>query len=585
MRKSMLVSAAFILILSMVVSACSGNSDKGNENKAGNENKSGNTSQTSQPDESGGTPDAKEPITITMLVPEPGAAVWNDFQDSAIQQEIKKATGVTLQIIEADSDKFNVMLASGDLPDMIRGGPAYIKQLIEGGNVVPIDDLLQSNGQNILKAVPKTLAFSKKFWSNGTDKTYFLPPQIGQDRMPIENGIGAFIRWDYYKELNYPAINNEDELLDVLAAMAKNHPTTEDGKKVYGVSGWTDWGNWSYQYTMGSLYGNTPLTGEVAGLKWDTNELNNMLTDTEGAFWKSVKYFNKANRLGILDPDALLQKFGDFGAKATSGQLLSGPSIWSLGDFNSNNAKDGKGFISVPMDWGFQWSGSNQLLGFSDKLYGITKNAKAPGRIMDLMNYLWSFDGARTLLSGVKGVHWDEVDGKAVLKQETIDLQVAGGDSWSKTFIGQAGNLVGINAFTLHPEDGAPLDLFQDPAIYASRVNALQKDFSDHYGVKYPAEVFMQKLESGKNKNQKDQNTLAMGLMPSPPDDIKRMEAKLKDLAARLSAECVLTKSDEQFAEKQKKAIAAYKDAGADKVFEWYAKAWEDAKTQSATIN
>ncbi|MCD9023242.1 hypothetical protein [Cohnella silvisoli] len=580
MRKSMLISVAFILLLTMVLSACSGNSGEVD----GKKGESASPVQTKQPETSSDAPKAKEPITITMLVPEPGASGWNNYHDSAIQQEIKKVTGVTLEIIDADSDKFNVMLASGDLPDIIRGGPAYIKQLVEGGNVIPIDDLLQTNGQNILEAIPKTVAFSKKFWSNGTDKTYFLPPQVGQDRMGFEDPVGPVLRWDYYKELGYPEIKNEDDLLQTIAEMVKKHPTTDDGKKVYGVSAWTDWGNWSYQFAMGPIYGNTPLAGEVTGYHWDTNEANNLLTDTNGAFWKSVSFFNKANRLGILDPDALLQKGEDFAAKATNGQLLYGPATWMMGDYNSKNAKDGKGFIAIPLDWGFQWHGSNQVLGYSDKLYAITKNAKAPDRAMDLLNYLWSYDGSRTMASGVEGIHWERVDGKARLKQETIDLQIAGGDAWINTLIGVLGNLTGINGYTIHPKDGAPLDLFQDPEVYTSRANPMQKDYSDHYGVKYPAEIFAQKLASGKNKNQKDQNTLALGLLPSPPDDIKRMEAKLKDLAARLSAESVLAKSDAEFAEKQKQAIAAYNKAGADKVFEWYAKAWNDAKAQAAAI-
>jgi hypothetical protein len=37
---------------------------------------------------------------------------------------------------------------------------------------------------------------------------------------------GYVVRWDYYKELGYPPINNEDDYLSVLQQMHENHPFT-----------------------------------------------------------------------------------------------------------------------------------------------------------------------------------------------------------------------------------------------------------------------------------------------------------------------------------------------------------------------
>lgn len=116
-----------------------------------------------------------------------------------------------------------------------------------------------------------------------------------------------FTRWDCYKELGCPEITSEDEYLDVLKQMVDAHPETEDGKKVYALSGWTDWGLWPYKISYPFSFGyenldNNQLFSHVTG------ELEDMFTKEDGIFWKSLSFFNKAYRMGIMDPEAFTMK-------------------------------------------------------------------------------------------------------------------------------------------------------------------------------------------------------------------------------------------------------------------------------------
>ena len=43
-----------------------------------------------------------------------------------------------------------------------------------------------------------------------------------------------------------PEIDSVDAYLNLLADIQKKHPTTEDGKKVYGVASFVDWGSFGY---------------------------------------------------------------------------------------------------------------------------------------------------------------------------------------------------------------------------------------------------------------------------------------------------------------------------------------------------
>ena len=185
------------------------------------------------------------------------------------------------------------------------------------------------------------------------------------------------------------------------------------------------------------------------------------------------------------------------------------------------------------------------------------------------------------MYSGVQGKQWDIGDGKPQLKDETLALRTAGGDEWIDTQIHFLDQLIGLSAFTIHPKDGLPLNLFESPDVYKKSLTPLQKDFSEFYGVEYPAQIFLKKLEEGKNQNQANLNTIAVGLLPTPPDDIKRKEARFTDLAGQYAAKAVLAKSDEQFQAVKAEALEEFKKAGAAEVGDWYLKAWEEAKRQS----
>jgi hypothetical protein len=155
-----------------------------------------------------------------------------------------------------------------------------------------------------------------------------------------------------------------------------------------------------------------------------------------------------------------------------------------------------------------------------------------------------------------------------------------GGDAWANTGIQADFNLVGLSSFNLHP-DGARLNLFETAEAYEGTLNPLQKDFNEHYGIQYPAEIFEKLVAEGKNKNQQNLNTVAIAIMPPTPDDIKRIEAKLNDTAIKNFAKCILSQSDAEFEANQQIAIEELKAAGSDKYFEWYLTAWNEAVAAS----
>lgn len=565
-------TAALLLSMSMLLAACSGNT--------GNNNSPGNTNKPSESGKPESTETAEELVTLRLLVIETGTK-WNTYPDTAIAEEIAKKVGVKIEYVEADDSKFSVLLAGGDLPDIVRAEPAkHGKQLIEGELIIPMDGMLDEHGKDILQNIPSVVEYSKANWSEGKNQVYFLSPQIQSEPSPVYPAltIGPTIRWDYYKSIGAPKFSNPDELLDVLEQIVDKYPETEDGKKTYGVSMWQDWGLWPYIFPFAWYTTQATNNSDLMARSLDETQYRNILTEEDSTFWVAMDFYNKAHRRGLLDPDALTMKHNDYLAKATAGQIVLGPATWAMGDFNSKYAKDGKGYMVLP-EGKRAWSGGVNPLGWTGKSYAISKSSKHPEKAMQFLNYLYSYEGARTMYSGVEGVHWDIVDGKPQIKDDTFALKTAGGAEWEKTGINLDPNLIGLGPAVLDPKTEYPLDLFSASEALAKGMSALEKDFSDYYGGAHPGDVLGKLIAEGKLV---DNNTVTLALtpeqrinegkvgLPAIPEDLLKVEAQLKESAARFAARLVLAKTDEEFAKIKADALKEFDKGGITKFAEFY---------------
>lgn len=579
MKRRKVFRSALVLLLALMFLISSAACTSGNDN-ANNTTASAQVESTVAEPEETVVEEVKDPVTITVLMNQEAPIA---FADTDVGKEIKRILNTTVEYMFGEDEKIKVLLAGGDLPDIVMLKPEFQKQTIEGGAVIAMDELLATNGQDIVKTVPKVVDFMKKFRSNDTGKLYFLPTNSGPDMMGFEASLGVITRWDFYKELGYPKINNEDDLLNILKQMMDKHPKTDEGSKVYGVAAWNDWGLWPYFMPMAILYGYSNFGPNGYVVKTDTNDVSNNYTNADSPLWKTVSFYYKARKLDILDPDSLTMQSGDFGAKIGSGQLLYAPASWFNGGFNGKNNANVKGFATIPLEWGYQWNGADQL-GWFDKSWGISKNCKTPDRAMDLINFLWSYEGSRLAYSGVKGVHWDIKDGAPTIADTVIKTRTEQSDAWRQTGLRdtQAGIYCGLGNFVINPEDNTELDLFSSASSFSLLLDPLTKDYCDYYKVRYPAEIFLKNVESGKSMNQKDMDTRLFAAVANPTDDIKRIDVKLDEIMIKAVAKAIMAKDDADFEAVKQKTLEDLKAAGAETANDWWMKAWADAKAAIA---
>ncbi len=328
-------------------------------------------------------------------------------------------------------------------------------------------------------------------------------------------------------------------------------------------------------------YGYNELSGSKTGLyKPSTMEYSNLFEE-DGLFWKSVEYYYKANQLGIFDPDAFISNYDDFTAKASNGQLLTGPAMWAMGDFNSKNAGQAVGFEVIPTTWAYHWGGTDYKAGWIDKCFGISKKSKNQEKAMKFINYIYSYEGCRLLYSGIEGVHYTVTDGVPVLNRETIDLFMKGGDPWKESGLGFNRNITGLGNYMINPADGKTLDLFVDPSIYGEMLSTCQKDFSSHYNVSYPDEVFQQYREKYNLHDQSNTDSFTVALVSPVTDEIMRREASLVEAAISAAAKIILAGSQEEYDSFKQQTMEEFNNIGLEEVIDWYTNDWNAAKEKA----
>ncbi|WP_391574592.1 hypothetical protein, partial [Cohnella sp.] len=85
-------------------------------------------------------------------------------------------------------------------------------------------------------------------------------------------------------------------------------------------------------------------------------------------------------------------------------------------------------------------------------------------------------------------------------------------------------------------------------------------------------------MKEGKAFDQSNQMTEIPNVLPQTPDDIKRIDAKLDDIMMKGMPKVILSKSDEEYEKIKNDILGQLEKAGAATSFDWWKKAWDDAK-------
>lgn len=521
----------------------------------------------------------QEPVTITVGS---ATAFADGFWDWDVTQIIEKALNVKFKYTFYDADKFSLMLASGDLPDIVVCKQPYLDSVLDNGLSINFDkytddkSFINSEQFKARNEVMRTLLGGK---DHGL---YFIAPGLGPERTGAGKlgSRGYAVRWDYYKELGCPPIENDEDYLNVLRQMCEKHPTTLDGSPTYAIGLY----NTLESFYMRASYLRNPglnpwtCSGYLYMATWDDCILQDGYIDPEhSAFWTDLKFYNNVYRAGLFDMDNFTQTTDEYNAK-----LKAGVYVGEVYTYNTMYAemqladKDTMaGMVIIPSSGAYVHANKLNIIGNAptDTIF-VSSSSKNIEKCVEIINYMHDPAYIRTVYSGVQGVHWDyDASGKPYLFDETIALRSGNGDEWQKTGFGRSTVAMWNMAqpVTLSAADNYPYELMEMAEYRGRGIGTMYEDYCKHYNATYPGEALYNGVLAGVTKDLSGDyaQTVSAG-MTSIPLDIKRIMDACNDILYRNMAKLVMCTSDEEFAALRDSLIQEMKNAGEETAWEWY---------------
>lgn len=509
---------------------------------------------------------------VTLTVRGTDVGIIDGFQENDVMAEVEKRLGVKVEWVSFDAQRDAVALAGGDLPDIMQISAPDFQTYVDGGHILELDELIEEYGSDIKTNAPQMLEFCKKYASFGNDKTYGLTASnyLNAEGQSVYNyGVGFLVRWDYYKELGYPEINSTDDYLNVLAQMQEAHPTTEEGKKVYAMGAWSDWGLWPYIVPYGFSQGYLNSTNSTL-LAANGEEVPIFAEDS--VYKEAMKFLNKANSMGLIDPESFVQKQENYVDKAKNLQYLTLTSDWWNADINAVFRQKGienAGYYIIPGSTPHVYENNGSAIAglLADRYLAISSSCEHPEKAMEFLNFMYSEEGNRLFRSGIEGVHWENVDGSPEMKEEVLEQKRTDTEFARKTGIGLYLNLCGLSDSSKNA-NGELFDLSKTPKAIAANVTDADKDFCEKYGVSYPGEAFANAEKDGKTSMDFYDVSYA-SLVEPMSSDLQMIDGKVGEYAVTFTPKLILADDEEEFEEIWAEGLEELEEMGLSTLVDW----------------
>ncbi len=301
-----LARVACILLLAAATAACGSNT--GNSGNTGND--TGNTGNTSnaakEPAQPSGSADDKAEPAKLKIFNRVNADIVLD--DNPVVAEVEKLANVELSIeappINNYVDKLQIVMASGDLPDLIYnwgGADSNYETWAANGLLEPLDDKI---GQypNLTKNISQELWDAVKSVNDG--KTYIVP------RTNIVNNWGYMINQQWLDKLQLKAPTTLDEFTEVCKAFTQQDPDGNGQADTYCLTlSNPELGNntiWNSTNFLTSAF-NLPFMPYKIGGAPDVDGVYKIREKMSG-YIPYLKYIQMLHEQKLIDPEFLINK-------------------------------------------------------------------------------------------------------------------------------------------------------------------------------------------------------------------------------------------------------------------------------------
>ena len=492
------------------------------------------------------------------------------YGDTVVGKVIKDKFNFDLEYISFTGSmdaKESLMLASGDYPEMMWiQGDTMVKKYINAGALVCLDDYL-ADMPNFKKTYAEQLPYWRLVSEDG--KLYKWEANVPQS---YEAAIDTFaldiaVRTDALEKEGWPDVKTTSEYIEFFKKAMQDIPES-NGKPTIGIvcpfgEGWN---------LEADIFCNGPrYPGAIGGsVAWD--QIDQKFVDFLKLDYvkQSYAFFNEAYREGVLDPESFTDKYAETQTKLDSGQALAVFYLTGMGTSEANPKLIEAGHpemqyirLTILTDGQAADGGKRQMPVMTSYNWAsmvITKNAKDPARILEVLEYFSSEEGQILNQSGVKDIHYTIVDGKRVPNEEYLtkaqtDPEYAKQQGIDSDIFGRVLTLA---------SDGQPFNLKKDPAIFDKyyATDRVKEAFSK-LGWANSQQYWLENCESAPTGFS---NVITL----DPSTEFGKLEVKMVELKNKYGLQTILAESEAAFEAAWAEMLVEYEKLNPQQVVDQY---------------
>lgn len=343
-----------------------------------------------------------------------GAAGLSNNNEILGWQLLEEKTGCHVEWIHppqgTHEERFNVMIASGKLPDMItwywRNVQGGVETYADDGYIIPLKELIAENMPNLSAFMKERPELAKQF-TNDAGEIYFIP-FIRKDK---ELGVftGPLMRTDWLEKLGLDVPKNTDELREVLRAFKNNDPNGNGEKDEIPMSG-VSFENSGYGIGCLTAAFGTHHSFYIKDGKVTHGIYEDEMTD-------ALSYMNSLYAEGLIDPDYLVNDRNKMDAKVVNNRVGFLYSFQPTQFYNKMN--DGRKVSGIPHLAGPDGSAKCFVSDYANLTtsmsVAVTTANKNPEGTLKWLDTLFSEEGRNIVNFGEEGKTYNWVDGEPIL--------------------------------------------------------------------------------------------------------------------------------------------------------------------------
>lgn len=387
----------------------------------------------------GGSAASGEVIELTFFNAD---ANQDDPWTDPVAEAITAATGVKLKTTRPvggndESEAVALMIAEQNYPDIIfaKGSAG---NMIDAGAMMDMTDLIEQYGPNIKKLYGDEF---EKLKQSADDPSIYQLSAYNVGGTKFKDAGNLQVQWAALKAKDYKIPQSLEELETMIKDYIAEHPTTDEGLDMIGISLSTS--DWHWLITLGNPAGfiadGAPDNGQWI-VTSDNKGMYKFRSDKEREYFKWLcRMYNE----GILDPEFATQTHEDYIAKIASGRVVA------LFD-KDWDYQDGEKVLKADGKYELTYAGLPTCIDENTKcpslMYqglttgtgvGITTSCKDPVAAIKFIDFLCSDEGQVLNKWGIEGVNYFiDDEGHRYRTEEEIKYSQEDADYSKKTGVG-----------------------------------------------------------------------------------------------------------------------------------------------------